>query len=104
MITERRTSPGRLWEWLQRHLPVGLEPMQFVVGYGMFCGIYARGSAPGFLKRSFEIMGDPVAVVLVNSVTVYHPQWFSDFKDLLLRYEAEEKPPHETKIVYWEGD
>lgn len=101
MKTERRIAPSSLWLWLQGKLPRGLVPATMIVGYGRFCGIYLNGSTPGFWAREFENIGNPVATISGFTVELHHPQWLSDFEDLLRRFEAEMKVS--TKLIYWES-
>ena len=102
MKTERRIASGHLWNWLLTKLPRSFEARRFGVGYGYMHCIYTGGCAPSnFLQNYFEAVGDPIATVYDNEVEVHHPQYVSDFEDLLRKYEAETKI--EPKLVYWEG-
>lgn len=102
MKIERRVDPGVLWAWLQSHLPDSLKGHAMPSGYGFRQYIYAGGTMPSFLSRHcFEQIGDPVAEVSGTLVELYHPQYYSDFQNLLQSFEAETKV--EPKLVYWEG-
>jgi hypothetical protein len=90
-----------LWDWLAPRLPSGLEAKDYMVGYGHFCGVYRRGEAPGFFKRAFDMIGDPVAEVCGTELRLNFPEYFSDFEDLLRRWEKE--TGIETTLSYWES-
>lgn len=94
-------DPPKLWDWLADRLPPSLEPAVFVCGYGRFYGIYRRGEKPSFIKRSFEMTGDPVAEVCENELRLNHPEYFSDFEDLLKRWESE--TGIEATLSFWQS-
>lgn len=91
-----------MWRWLAQHLPPSLEARELRNGYGTRCGIYRRGKAPGFLARALDLEGDPVATVVFNEVELHHPEYHSDFDDLLRRYEFDH-PGTEVTLRYWES-
>lgn len=101
MKIERRVKASALWEWLQDKLPSGLKPVKVSIGYGYAYGLYQPGGEPGWVARQFDQIGDPVAIVTENCIELHHPQWMSDFEDLLRRYESEKKV--EARLIYWEG-
>jgi hypothetical protein len=101
MKLDRRTKPPRLWDFVNSNLPAGLVAKDFPVGYGRFFGIYRKGEVPSFLARAFEFTGSPVAVVYSEGIELHYPEWFSDFEDLLRKWET--KTGVEQTLTYWEG-
>lgn len=101
MKVERRTAPGFLWEWLKSHLPAGLTAVEIHQGYGVSQYIYRRGYRRSFVDKLFENEGDSVAAVDEARITLNHPEYFSDFEDLIRKYEAE--IGQEVTFIYWES-
>lgn len=101
MKLNKRINQPRLWDFVREELPAGLVAKDFAVGYGRFFGVYRAGRVPGLLARAFEFTGDPVAVVRHNEVELNYPEWFSDFEDLLRRWET--STGLETTLTYWES-
>jgi hypothetical protein len=86
-VIRKAPETPALWEWLQSRLPAGLVAYTRDDGYGQAYGITIkeRGMA-GLLNRWF---GESIALVRERTVELQHPEWASDFSDLLTRYEAE---------------
>ena len=101
MKVTRKNAPGRLWDWLGGQLPGSLVQHTVSVGYGVSLGIYRKGHSPGLLERLFQNLGDPVAIVGENVVELFHPEYFSDIEDLLMKYERESGST--VELVYWES-
>ena len=100
MILNRQSNPPALWKWLTERLPSSLEWRQISAGYGYYCAIYRKGEAPGPLLGIFTD-GDPVADVCDLEVRLNYPEYFSDFEDLLRRWEKE--TGIEPTLTYWES-
>lgn len=101
MKINSKYNPPKLWDWIKCRLPRGLEAKAVSVGYGYFCGIYRTGMAPGLLARTFECIGDPVASVSGREIELNYPEWYSDFEDLLRRFESETQTV--TTLNYWQS-
>lgn len=86
------------WEWIKKNVPPSMVAREYACGYGSYYGIYQRGTAP--LTGIFGY-GDPIACVdeFERKVNLYSPEYFSDFEDLLRRFEAVSKQG--TTLNYW---
>lgn len=95
MKIQRAEKPGNVWPWLIAHLPTCFRAKESMIGYGVECAVYLSDHMPGF----FGGRGDPIALVAGLTVELYHPEYYSDFSDLLLRFESESG--YEPVLKYW---
>lgn len=102
MKTIRETSQDSLWNFIQAHLPASLRAEKIMWGYGHKCFVYASSYRRGIVSRFFECEGDPVAEITFDTVELYHPQYFSDFEDLLRRYE-QKQDGRSTTLRFWQS-
>jgi hypothetical protein len=101
MKVSKRSTEDRLENWVAGRLPPGLVFKRMPVGYGYASHVYIRGHEPTGLRRIFGDTGDPVAHIGVDGIDLYHPQYFSDFEDLVRAYEAE--TDDEVELRVWNG-
>jgi hypothetical protein len=81
--------PPNLWQWVKMNLPLSMEAREISWGYGTCCNIYRRGEAPGPVKAHFGVEGYPIATVHSDhELRLNYPEYFSDFEDILRKYEA----------------
>lgn len=100
MKLNRQYRPPEFWGWVKAHLPASMEAHEITWGYGVCCNIYRRGEAPNvFLRSAFSCEGYPIATVHSNELRLNYPEYFSDFEDLLRRYE--QHTGVETTLTYW---
>ena len=96
-------NPPNLFLWLSRNLPSSLRAMAVPQGYWQCHCIYNVSHAPSRLSNILgQNKGDPIAEIYGTEISLYHPQYFSDFEDLLRRFEAE--TGCETTLRYWDAD
>lgn len=98
----RLERPGDVWQWLVVHLPRTLQTQLISVGYGYVQVVYRRGHQRSIVQRLFEQIGDAVATVNGTTITLYQPEYFSDFEDLARAYEATH-PGREVTLRFWES-
>ena len=101
MRTERHSNPPPLWNWIPGRLPQSLVFKKIKQGYGWSACIYRAGYRRGIIDTLFENLGDAVAFVHSNEIELYHPEYYSDFEDLLRKYESETGA--ETTLKFWES-
>lgn len=74
-----------LWEFFNSHLARPLRAIKFGDGYGSYYGIeIKKRSLSGYLTFS-----PGIATISQDSVDLRSPEWFSDFEDLIRRYEKQ---------------
>ena len=87
-----------LWEFVRTNLPSSLRATKFGDGYGTIYGIEVkeRSDIIGYLPLTSGI-----ATIGDGYIELRHPEWFSDFEDLVRKYEA--KTGKEVEFRYWES-
>lgn len=91
--------PPSFWGWVSKNLPASLEAREIPYGYGVCCNIYRKGEAPNGFTKHFT-NGDPIATVIDrNELRLNFPEYFSDFEDMLKRFEAQ--TGIEPTLTFW---
>ena len=94
--------PPSFWEWIRHALPSSMEAHEVTWGYGVSCNIYRKGDAPNaFMRKVLSADGYPIATVHTNEVRLNEPQYFSDFEDMLRRFESH--TGIEPTLSYWQS-
>ena len=95
-----------LWQFFQENMPGAMIATIRRDEYGGQYGISMRSASDA--GRTRRILGifpitdyDRVAIVEWNTVYLYAPQWYSDFEDIIERYE--ELTGQGVEFHYWEG-
>lgn len=101
MKLNKRYHPPDLWDWVRSRLPASLEGKVLQIGYGVACNVYRKGQIPNLLKRAFDMEGDPVATVNDKEIVLNHPEYFSDFEDMLRNFERQ--TGIECTLTFWES-
>ena len=102
MKLNRLYRPPVFWDWIRAAIPPSMEAHEITWGYGVCCNIYRKGEAPNLLMRGmFAAEGSPIATVHDKEIRLNEPQYFSDFEDLLRRYETHSGI--ETTLTYWQS-
>lgn len=84
-LITKTAEPPELWNWLRANLPSDLIAYKRTDGYGYTWGITIKERGmPNLLNRWF---GESIALVDDAQLELQHPNWTSDFQDLLGRYE-----------------
>lgn len=94
MKYERLTKVPALFGWMAPRLPASLKAQVLDAGYGGY-GVNARVRG---LKHFFDA---PIASIDEDTVTLYAPEYFSDFDALCQQYESE--TGHTVTLRYWES-
>lgn len=90
-----------LWDFVSQRLPPSLIAKKTGHGYGYFFGIYRRDQAPGFIQTALECVGDPVAQIIGNELSLNFPEYYSDFAQMLQDFEA--STGIEATLRYWQS-
>ncbi len=101
MKTVKNTNGSRLFNFISKECPSSLKCESIAWGYGELNVIYREGYKRSLIARFLESRGDAIATVFFDEVTLYHPEWYSDFEDLLHKYEKMYKV--ETTLTYWDS-
>lgn len=87
-----------LWSFVKENLPNSLTAHEKTEGYGHVMGIFIKEP-----KTSFFDWNKPmIAFVDTDTITINHPEYFSDFEKLALKYE--EKYKKEVTITVWQKE
>lgn len=95
-----RMDPNKeceLWEFVARNLPPTLRARKENDGYGFIMGIEVKERS----LKSYVPFTRGIASVSDNFIELRHPQYFSDFEDIITRYEA--ATGKEVTFRYWEA-
>ena len=83
MKTEKVFAYLHLFNFVEKNLPLTLKAVKEYDGYGVDCYICRSNDRGGWFS------GPPkIAVIFEHTITLYHPEYFSDIEDLLRRYES----------------
>lgn len=86
-----------LWRFFKEHLPPSLRATSNDDGYGHQYGIEVKTRG----LRSYVPFSDGIATVWDDHVELRHPEYFSDFEDIIRKYEA--ATGKEVEFRYWES-
>jgi len=101
MRVEKEIGLDAFWDWLRVHLPSTLRGEVVGAGYGYWNIIYRQDYRRKIYQKLFNSVGDSIALVYSHTITLYCPEYFSDFEDLCLKYEQEKG--REITLKYWES-
>lgn len=103
IIKRKAASETPLWVFFKRNLPPTLVCDERSDGYGTIYEIHVKRSLvnPSLKERFANWCSDGIAVVGADSVELRHPEYFSDFEDIIRKYEATGGSC--VTFTYWES-
>ena len=102
-ITKRNANKEcSLWDFMSQHLPDSLVARKHSSDYGMFywIEIFKQGDVQGWPLIN-EFFDGNVATIEEGVVTLRDPKYFSDFEDVIRKYESQ--TGKEVELIYWES-
>lgn len=89
----------KLWEYFEQNLPSSLIAKKYTDGYGYIFGVHVKEGS-NFLDR-VNPFSDGIATITNSSVELRHPEYFSDFEDIINGYER--LTGKEVEFRFWES-
>lgn len=98
----RQLGDDALYNYLRHHLPSSLRVEKVSSGYGYIKLVYRVDCRRTIVNKMFDMQGNPVAQIHWKSIDLFHPEWLSDFEDIIKDFEKEYN--EEVTLKYWEGN
>ena len=95
-LSSKKEEP--LWRFFKKNLPSSLCAKEIGDGYGSVMWIEIKRS-DNWLNR-FNPFSDGIASVNSGTVTLRHPEYYSDFEQIIQAYEKESG--NEVEFHYYE--
>jgi len=99
----KEKNPDLLCEWMQTRLPESMRIDKIIIGYGYTHAIYRKNYRRPIMDKVFDRVGEAIATIEEDKITLYCPEWYSDFIDLIHGFEAEHTG-REVTMRYYEGE
>ena len=91
-----------LWLFMRNNLPPSLLAIKMDDGYGHVYGVKVKSNTLASRIPIIEWFKERIATVGDDRVELMHPQYYSDFEQIIAKYE--EKYGREVEFRYWEAE
>ena len=90
-----------LWLFMQKHLPSSLIAYKEDDGYGHTFAVRVKTNTVANRLPVANWLTDRIATVWSDSCELFHPQYYSDFEDVIRKYESQYG--REVEFRYWQA-
>ena len=90
-----------LWHFMRENLPPSLLAVKMDNGYGHVFGVEVKADSVANRIPVVRAFTGNVARIWADACELFEPQYFSDFEDVIRKYEA--RYGKEVEFRYWQS-